>query len=119
MTLDELRQYCLSKNGVEETFPFGPETLVYKVLNKVFLLCGMDAHPISFNVKCEPAKAVELRERYSCVEPGFHMNKKHWNTVTIDGSVSQQMLHEWIDHSYNLVASSLPKKMQAQLLSIE
>ncbi|MBN8675819.1 MAG: MmcQ/YjbR family DNA-binding protein [Chitinophagales bacterium] len=103
MNIESLREYCLSKPGVEETLPFGPDTLVFKVNNKVFLLTGLDEAELRFNVKCDPDKALELREEFSCVVPGYHMNKKHWNTVLVDGSVSTKQLKEWIDHSYELV----------------
>ncbi|HTF02444.1 MAG TPA: MmcQ/YjbR family DNA-binding protein [Bacteroidia bacterium] len=115
MNIEELRAYCIAKPGVEETFPFGEDTPVYKVMGKVFLLTGLEYNPVQFNVKCDPELAVELRERYPCVEPGFHMNKKHWNTITCDGSVSEKMYREWIDHSYNLVAAALPKKDRGKL----
>jgi predicted DNA-binding protein (MmcQ/YjbR family) len=97
---------------VEETLPFGPDTLVYKVNGKIFLLAGLDEDRLSFNVKCDPELAVELREQYGCVLPGYHMNKKHWNTILVDGTLSSQKLKEWIDHSYELVAkkSSTVKK---------
>ncbi len=104
MNIESLRDYCLSKPGAEETMPFGPDTLVYKVNNKIFLLVGLDSADLRFNVKCDPDKAIELRDEYACVLPGFHMNKKHWNTVVVDGSVSNALLKEWIDHSYTLVA---------------
>ena len=104
MNIESLRDYCLSKPGAEETMPFGPDTLVYKVNNKIFLLVGLDSADLRFNVKCDPDKAIELRDEYACVLPGFHMNKKHWNTVVVDGSVSTALLKEWIDHSYTLVA---------------
>jgi predicted DNA-binding protein (MmcQ/YjbR family) len=104
MDIENIRDYCLKKDDVEETLPFGPDTLVYKVNGKIFLLMGMDSEPLSFNVKCNPDLALELRENYACVQPGYHMNKKHWNTVTVDGSVSFKQLKEWIDHSYELVA---------------
>ncbi|MGQ0828687.1 MAG: MmcQ/YjbR family DNA-binding protein [Bacteroidota bacterium] len=117
MNIEELRDYCLSKKGVEETLPFGPETLVFKVMGKAFLLTGLDAKPLEFNVKCDPEKAIELRDRYHCVNPGYHMNKKHWNTVTIDGSVSNKQLCEWITDSYNLVVSGLPKIQQKKLVT--
>ena len=110
MNIETLREYCLSKPGAEETLPFGPDTLVYKVGGKAFLLTGLDSEDLRFNVKCDPDKAIELREEYSCVLPGYHMNKKHWNTIVVDGSVSSQLLKEWIDHSYDLVAASLPGK---------
>lgn len=110
MNIETLREYCLSKPGAEETLPFGPDTLVFKVNGKIFLLTGLDSEPLQFNVKCEPAKAIELREEYACVQPGYHMNKKHWNTVIVDGSVSSKQLKEWIDWSYNLVADKKKKK---------
>lgn len=110
MNIETLRDYCLSKDGAEETLPFGPDTLVFKVAGKAFLLTGFDSDPLRFNVKCDPEKAVELREEFSCVLPGYHMNKKHWNTIVADGSVSAKQLKEWIDHSYDLVTASLPKK---------
>ena len=103
MNIESLQQYCLSKPEVEETLPFGPDTLVYKINGKMFLLLGLDNDPLQFNVKCEPDKALELREEYPCVIPGFHMNKKHWNTVIVDGSVSSAQLKQWIDWSYDLV----------------
>jgi predicted DNA-binding protein (MmcQ/YjbR family) len=107
MNIETLRDYCLSLPDVEETLPFGPDTLVYKVGGKVFLLTGLDSEEFRFNVKCDPDLAIELRDRFVCVLPGWHMNKKHWNTVVVDGSVSDKQLREWIDHSYKLVA---PKK---------
>ena len=105
MNIESLREYCLSKPNTEETTPFGPDTLVYKVNGKMFLLMGLDEEQLSFNVKCDPDKAIELREQYDCVQPGYHMNKKHWNTVIVDGSVSSKQLKEWIDHSYALVTA--------------
>jgi predicted DNA-binding protein (MmcQ/YjbR family) len=104
MNVEELREYCLNKPGTEETLPFGPDVIVFKVRGKAFLLLPLDEAPLRFNVKCDPDLAVELREQYSCVLPGYHMNKKHWNTVVVDGSVSVKQLKEWIDHSYELVA---------------
>lgn len=103
MNIEEIRAYCLSKAGAEEGLPFGPDTLVYKVRGKIFLLMGMENDPLRFNVKCDPEKALELREEYPCVQPGYHMNKKHWNTIVVDGSVSGELLREWIDDSYELV----------------
>ncbi|MGZ5219235.1 MAG: MmcQ/YjbR family DNA-binding protein, partial [Chitinophagaceae bacterium] len=113
------REYCLSKPGTEETLPFGPDTLVYKAGGKVFLLTGLDSVQLSFNVKCDPDKAIELREEFSCVLPGYHMNKKHWNTIVVDGSVSSRQLKEWIDHSYELIIDSLPKKTREKLKSFD
>ena len=115
MNIEELQAYCLSKPGTEETLPFGPDTLVYKVAGKIFLLTGLDEELLQFNVKCNPDKAIELREQYACVLPGYHMNKKHWNTVVVDGTVPARLLKEWIDHSYELVVESLPKQGRDQL----
>ena len=110
MNVETLREYCLSKPDAEESFPFGPETLVFKVRDKVFLLTGLDSPDLRFNVKCDPDKAVEIREQFPCVLPGFHMNKKHWNTIVVDGSVSAKQLKEWIDWSYDLVAGKKKSK---------
>jgi predicted DNA-binding protein (MmcQ/YjbR family) len=110
MDIESLRMYCLSKEDVEEGFPFGETTLVFKTGGKIFLLTGLDASPLSFNAKCDPAHALELREEYSCVLPGYHMNKKHWNTVIVDGTLSNKQLKELIDESYNLVAKPKKKK---------
>jgi predicted DNA-binding protein (MmcQ/YjbR family) len=106
MNIESLREYCLSKPNAEETLPFGPDNLVYKVNGKIFLITGLDQEQLSFNVKCDPDKAIELREEFSCVLPGYHMNKKHWNTIIVDGAVSSKQLKEWIDNSYLLVAKS-------------
>ncbi len=115
MHIEALREYCLSKNGVEETMPFGPETLVYKVMGKVFLLAGIENNPVQFNVKCDPEKAVALREQFDCILPGYHMNKKHWNTVIVDGTLTLSQLKECIDDSYELIVSSLSKTAQLNL----
>jgi predicted DNA-binding protein (MmcQ/YjbR family) len=106
MDIDTLREHCLSKPGTEETLPFGPDVLVFKVKGKVYLLWRFEADPPSFNVKCDPDLAEELRGEYPCVQPGFHMNKKHWNTIIIDGSVSNAQLKKWVDHSYDLVSGA-------------
>jgi predicted DNA-binding protein (MmcQ/YjbR family) len=103
MNIESLREYCLSKPDVEESLPFGPDTLVFKVRGKIFLITGLDSDELRFNVKCDPVKAEELREAFPCVLPGWHMNKKHWNTIVVDGSVSSAQLKEWIDHSYDMV----------------
>lgn len=103
MTIDIIREYCLSKADVEETLPFGPDVIVYKVKGKIFLLLPLDTESLQFNVKCDPDKAVELREQYACVIPGYHMNKKHWNTIIPDHTVNLRILKEWIDDSYQLV----------------
>jgi predicted DNA-binding protein (MmcQ/YjbR family) len=115
MNLQQLREYCLAKPGVEETTPFGPDTLVFKVAGKMFLLTGFEYSPVQFNVKCDPEKVTDLRERYACVQPGYHMNKKHWNTIIVDGSVPVKLVKEWIDDSYALVVEGLSKKERALL----
>ncbi|WP_395626610.1 MmcQ/YjbR family DNA-binding protein [Daejeonella sp.] len=108
MNIESLRDYCLSKEYVEETFPFGDDTLVFKVGGKIFLLCGLDK-PDRFNVKCDPERAVLLREEFEDVQPGWHSNKKHWNTVFMNGSLSDRQLIDMIDHSYDLIIDKLPK----------
>lgn len=110
MDIEELQTYCLKKNDVEEAFPFGDETLVYKTNGKIFLLVSLNSNPLQFNAKCDPDKAIEWRERYSSVLPGYHMNKQHWNTVIIDGSLTRKQLCEMIDDSYSLVAKKVKKK---------
>jgi predicted DNA-binding protein (MmcQ/YjbR family) len=117
MNIEELRDYCLQKKGVTENFPFGEETLVYKVGDKIFLLAGL-TEGNRFNAKCDPERAIELRAEYEEVTPGWHMNKKHWNTVYMDGRLSQKILREIIDHSYDLIFKSLPKKMQQEIISL-
>ena len=114
MNIESLRDYCLAKPGVAETLPFGPNTLVFKVMDKMFLLVGLD-NPDSFNVKCDPERAISLREEYEEVQPGYHMNKIHWNTVSIRGRLTEAQLKEMIDHSYDLVVSSLPRSKQQSL----
>jgi len=116
MNIEELRTYCLSKKGVTESFPFGPDTLVFKVGEKLFLLTGLDNHPLRFNVKCDPERAVELREQYpDSILPGYHMNKKHWNTVIVNGELSLKQLQEMINHSYELIFNNLSQKMKDNL----
>ena len=112
MNVEELRAYCLDKPATEECFPFDDVTRVFKVLDKVFLLAGLYSVPLSFNVKCDPDIAEDLREKYDCVTPGYHMNKKHWNTITVDKSVSDKLLQEWIDDSYNLIVASFNKSQK-------
>jgi predicted DNA-binding protein (MmcQ/YjbR family) len=97
-----LRDYCISRKGATESFPFGEDTLVFKVNDKIFALVNLDGD-LSINLKCDPAYAIELRERYQDVTPGYHMNKKHWNTVMLNGSVPEKEVFLWIDHSFNLV----------------
>ena len=108
MDLDLLREYCLSKAGTTEELPFGPDTLVFKVMGKMFALTDVDRFT-SINLKCEPEKAIELREQYPGVKAGYHMNKKHWNTVYFENGLPDKFLIELIDHSYDLIVSKLKK----------
>ncbi len=108
MDAETIREYCLSKKGTEESMPFGEDTLVIKVMGKIFLLMNLYGD-LSINLKCNPIKAMELREQYPAVFPGYHMNKLHWNTVMIDGSVPEKEINSWIDDSYELVVASLTK----------
>ena len=110
MNIEELRDFALSLSDVEESFPFGEDTLVFKTRNKIFLLVSLSSAPLQFNVKCNPEKAVELREQYSSILPGYHMNKRHWNTVIIDGSVSRNILESFIKDSHELVSGKTRKK---------
>ena len=115
MTLDDLLTYCLAKPAVEETFPFGPDTLVFKVAGKMFALTGLDEADLRVNLKCDPERAIQLRERHEEIKPGWHMSKKHWNTVYIeDGDLSDKLVEELIDHSYELVVKSLTKKARQE-----
>ncbi len=105
MNIEMLRYYVLNQPGVTEGFPFGDTVIVYKVNGKIFLLLPLDTDPLQFNVKCDPEKALELREEYpACVLPGYHMNKKHWNTIIADGTLWNKKLLEFVDHSFALVA---------------
>src|SRR4051812_46532645 len=115
MNIESFREYCLKKAGATEGAPFGEETLVFKVAGKMFALTSLDEIPATANLKCDPDLALELRDRYEQVCPGYHMNKKHWNTVEIDSGLPESELRKMIDHSYDLVAKSLPKAVRAQL----
>jgi predicted DNA-binding protein (MmcQ/YjbR family) len=110
MDVESFRSYCLSKADVTESTPFGEDTLVFKVGGKIFALISLDAVPPRSNLKCDPDRALDLRDRYEQVLPGYHMNKKHWNTVILDGAIGDKMVIEMIDHSYELVR---PKKKRA------
>ena len=109
MNLAQLREYCLSKPRATEGAPFGPDVLVFKVGGKMFALAALDKVPTTVNLKCDPDLALELRDRYQQVTPGYHMNKKHWNTVEIEGGIPGLELRKMIDHSYDLVTRGLPK----------
>ena len=114
-TFAEIYDYCMGKPGAEETFPFDERTLVFKVAGKMFALIDPEGIPPAMNLKCDPERAVALREEYEAVEPGYHMNKTHWNTVTFDGSLPGPLAAELIDHSYGLVVASLPKRLRVEL----
>jgi len=116
MNLESFRDYCLEKPGATEGTPFGPDVVVFKVGGKMFALASLDEVPARVNLKCDPDLALELRDRYEQVRPGYHINKKHWNTVEIDSGVPEAELRNMIDHSYELVVQSLPKAMRGKLL---
>jgi predicted DNA-binding protein (MmcQ/YjbR family) len=110
MDIESFRDYCLNKNGVEESFPFDDKILAFKVMGKVFALTSINDAEFTVNLKCDPERAIELRESYEDVQPGYHMNKKHWNTVHFENGLEEDLLVELIDHSYNLVVKGLRKK---------
>jgi predicted DNA-binding protein (MmcQ/YjbR family) len=114
MTLDSFRNYCLAFQGVTEETPFDNVTLVFKVMGKMFALVDMDSFE-SINVKCNPDKAIELREQYDSGKAGYHMNKKHWNTIDTNSDMPDKELFEWVKHSYDLIVASLPKKIREEL----
>jgi len=117
VTAEDVRKYCLKKKGkITEGFPFGEDALVFKVNGKMFLLLMVDERPLSMNLKCDPELAVDLRERYESVRPGYHMNKTHWNTVSLDGSIPPAEVRKMIDHSYELVVRGVGKAAAKKLL---
>ncbi|WGF93164.1 MmcQ/YjbR family DNA-binding protein [Aequorivita marisscotiae] len=119
MNIEEFREYCISKKGVTESFPFGEDTLVFKVMGKMFALVGLENHPATANLKCNPERAIELREAYEgLIVPGYHMSKVHWNTVALEQNVPHNLLLELIDHSYDLVVDSLTKKLKTALKNL-
>jgi predicted DNA-binding protein (MmcQ/YjbR family) len=113
MFIDEIRAYCLGKPFTEEGFPFDEDVLVFKVMGKMFALISLSS-PDSINLKCDPEYAIELRERYTAVQPGFHMSKKHWNTVSLHEDLGSKEIKKLIDHSFEEVVKKLPKKLQAE-----
>ena len=115
MDAAELRRCCLAQNGAVEDFPFTPEHSVFRVAGKMFALSALERTPLEVNLKCEPELAVELRNSYPAIRPGYHMNKRHWNTVTLDGSLDDQLVRDMIEDSYDLVVSALPKRVQVEL----
>jgi predicted DNA-binding protein (MmcQ/YjbR family) len=113
---DELLGLCLSFIGSEQTFPFAPGMSVFKVAGKIFALSTLDGSPLSVSLKCEPALAEQLREAHACISPGYHLNKRHWNTVVLDGSLSDEVVHDLVEDSYDLVVSGLPRARRRGLL---
>ena len=111
MTLEDLQAYCAKKAGVSWDTPFGPDVLVFRVMGKMFALAPIGVFD-TVNLKCDPERAIDLRERYEGIIPGYHMNKQHWNTVDVTGSVPENLIRELVDHSYELVKASLPKKVR-------
>ena len=110
MNVEEIREYCIGKPGVSEGFPFGEDTLVFKVMNKMFALTGLAGDPPFVNLKCDPERAIELREQHEDIQPGYHMNKQQWNSVYFTGSLPRKLILELIDHSYDLVVQGLARK---------
>jgi predicted DNA-binding protein (MmcQ/YjbR family) len=117
MDIEQFRTYCLNKPGTTEDFPFGPDTLVLKVMGKIFALVGLDAERFQVNLKLEPDYGLEMREQYTEVQPGFHMNKVHWNTVDFEGSLDDKLLRHLTDHSYEQVVKTL-KKVDREALAL-
>ena len=115
MDATELRRWCLQHAGAIEDFPFGPEHSVFKVAGKMFALSALDRTPLEVSVKCEPALAEQLRAAHPAIQPGYHLNKRHWNTITLDGSLPDQLVRDLIEDSYDLVVSALPKRLRQQL----
>ena len=118
MNIEEIREYCIAKPGVTEGFPFDQTTLVFKVMNKMYALTGLEGDPPFVNLKCDPDRAIELRGQYEDIRPGFHMNKQQWNSVYFTGSLTADLVRELIDHSYDLVVEGLKKKDREELDSL-
>lgn len=120
MDIETFRDYCLSKKAVTEGLPFGPDALVIKVMDKIFTIASLDQVPLRVNLKCDPARAIQLREDHEgAIIPGYHMNKVHWNTLILDGNLDYTLVFELIDHSYDLVVKSLSKKLQQEFENLE
>ena len=115
MDLEAFRIRCLAYPGVTEGFPFGPDVLVFKVAGKMFALLALEGIPPTANLKCDPERAITLRESHDAITPGYHMNKQHWNTVRLDGALPAALVEELLDHSFTLIASKLPKKTRREL----
>lgn len=120
MNVEDFRMYCLQKKGVTESFPFDSETLVFKVMGKMFCLCPLERKPSQVNLKCDPERAITLREAYEeAIYPGFHMSKVHWNTIHIEDQIPPELLVELTDHSYDLVVKGLTKKLKEELKNLD
>lgn len=115
MNIEQFRAYCLSKKYVSESFPFDDQALVFKVADKMFALTALNRKPSQVNLKCDPERALELRDEYPDIFAGYHMSKKHWNTLILEGSLTNKLILELIDHSYNLVVKGMTKKKQKEL----
>lgn len=115
MDIEQLRSYCLSKPETSEDFPFDEEVLVFRVLGKIYLLTNIMAEELTINLKCDPERAISLREKHEEIKPGYHMNKRHWNTVDCSGDLSADLIRDLVDHSYDMVVKGLPKKQQVLL----
>ena len=111
----DLRALCLGFAGAEETYPFGPRTTVFKVRGKIFAIAALDAEPQSISLKCEPGLALQLRANHAAITPGYHLNKRHWNTVRCDGSLPERLVRDLVEDSYDLVVESLPKRVRGDL----
>lgn len=118
MHIDNIREYCLSKKAVTESFPFDSKTLVFKVGGKIFTLAALESIPLKINLKCDPERALDLREKYESVQGGYHSNKKYWNTIELDGEIPKEKIFTLIDHSYELVVSRLTKKIKEYYLLV-
>ncbi len=115
MNVEELRAYCLNKKGVTESTPFDDVTLVFKVMNKMFALIPLDEEQLKISLKCDPEKAIQLREQYPEITPAWHFNKKHWNSIMVDGNIEVEKVLESVDHSYDLIVAGLTKKLKEEL----
>ncbi len=117
MNIEELRKFCLNLKETTEDYPFGEDTLVFKVAGKMYVLASLKSIPLQINLKCNPEKAIELREKYGAVKPGYHMNKKHWNTVIVDGSIRDNEIKKWAKESYELVISGLSNNLKEKIFN--
>ncbi len=115
MDATDLRAWCLEQTGAIEEFPFGPETSVFKVARKIFAISALDRTPLDVSVKCEPELAVALRHSHAAIRPGYHLDKRHWNTIVLDGSLPDQLVRDLIEDSYDLIVSALPKRVREEL----